>query len=594
MSIAPLKKVTLAGPIALKTEALTALQALGSLHLIPLRPPPEEPERAARREAEDALTALRFLTSMPAPRRQIRRDPAFDVAAFVTQVLDLRQRIRDAEDRREFLIHRIAAVRPWGEIAFPDEAALGGQRLWFYCLPIKHRAALEAADLPPWTRIKTVDGHDFVVLIAADEPDAETLPVPRVHMGALPLSALDAQLEEVEIALEALQAERSEMTRSISLLRADLSAAFTEAELAYAQEQTRDDDALFALQGWVPEDRMEALMALANRMVLAVTVERPHWRETPPTLLRRPVQETAGVDLAMFYQTPHYRSWDPSIVILASFAIFFAMIIADAGYGAVILGGLFMFWSRMAGSERARSWRRLGVVNALATILYGVLIGSYFGAAAPEGTLLAGLKIIDLNDFDSMMQLSIVIGVIHIVLANAMNAWSLRGRPSAIANLGWIAGILGGLGYWLGAGSAGLVAVGAGLALILFFSSDRPIARWTDWLWRLLDGAQQLTSIMGAFGDVLSYMRLFALGLASASLALTFNSLAVSVVEALPGLGFLLAALILIVGHVLNFALGLLSGVVHGLRLNYIEFYKWGLPEEGVAFRPFARQEVTE
>ena len=97
---------------------------------------------------------------------------------------------------------------------------------------------------------------------------------------------------------------------------------------------------------------------------------------------------------------------------------------------------------------------------------------------------------------------------------------------------------------------------------------------------------------MGMFGDVLSYLRLFALGLASASLALTFNELAMQVKAAMPGLGLLLAILLLLLGHVINLGLTLMSGVVHGLRLNFIEFYKWGMPAEGTAFQRFARKEV--
>ena len=89
-------------------------------------------------------------------------------------------------------------------------------------------------------------------------------------------------------------------------------------------------------------------------------------------------------------------------------------------------------------------------------------------------------------------------------------------------------------------------------------------------------------------------MRLFALGLASASLAITFNDLATSVMQSLKGPGILFGLLILIIGHILNFGLALMSGVVHGLRLNYIEFFKWGLPNEGIIFRPFARKEFQK
>ena len=112
-------------------------------------------------------------------------------------------------------------------------------------------------------------------------------------------------------------------------------------------------------------------------------------------------------------------------------------------------------------------------------------------------------------------------------------------------------------------------------------------------LMRLLDGLWALTGVTRIFGDVLSYLRLFALGLASASLALTFNDLAHQASQ-VQGLGLLFAILILFVGHLLNLMLALMSGVVHGLRLNYIEFYNWALSGEGYAFQPFNKKESRE
>ena len=146
-----------------------------------------------------------------------------------------------------------------------------------------------------------------------------------------------------------------------------------------------------------------------------------------------------------------------------------------------------------------------------------------------------------------------VIGVLHIGLANAMMAYVNRHKRTAVASLGWIAAITGGLLVWLGAPgtvweTAGPVMVGGGLLAVLLFSSDRPVNKPADHAWRLLDGVQRLGGVMGAFGDVLSYMRLFALGLASASLAVTFNDLAKDAYQALPGLGLLAAVLIIAIG----------------------------------------------
>jgi V/A-type H+-transporting ATPase subunit I len=128
---------------------------------------------------------------------------------------------------------------------------------------------------------------------------------------------------------------------------------------------------------------------------------------------------------------------------------------------------------------------------------------------------------------------------------------------------------------------------------VFAFASDRPVRDLRSALFRLLDGLRALTDITKAFGDVLSYLRLFALGLASASLALTFNDLAHQAGQ-IQGVGLLFAILILLVGHLLNLMLALMSGVVHGLRLNYIEFYNWALSGEGYAFQPFNKKESKE
>jgi len=100
-----------------------------------------------------------------------------------------------------------------------------------------------------------------------------------------------------------------------------------------------------------------------------------------------------------------------------------------------------------------------------------------------------------------------------------------------------------------------------------------------------------LTKLSGALGDVLSYLRLFALGLASGSLAVEFNNMASGVYEGYPGIGLFFALLILILGHTVNLLLGITSGVIHGLRLNVIEFFNWGLTEEGTLYKPFKKAE---
>ncbi|RMB04593.1 V-type ATP synthase subunit I [Eilatimonas milleporae] len=595
MTIVPLKKVTLCGHFPEKKAILEGLQALGCMHLLPLRITPVEIEKVVSPHADAAYKALRFLAAVPDKRRQVMRAPDFDVDRFVAEVAALRQALRDASDRRDFLKHRIAAIEPWGDILFPPRQTLAGYRLWFYILPLRKLAALKTVDYP-WQIVGKSHRAAYVVLVSEMEPPDDVLPVPRTHTGALPLSELCRQLEEVEIEIEDLRAQRQALTRYIHLLSANLAEAENHASLASAEQQTYDSDALVTLQGWVPEGSVDDVRAYAEKMQLACLIEDPGAQETPPTLLDQPDDMQAGVDLAMFYQVPGYRGWDPTRLLIPSFSIFFAMILADGGYGLVLLAGLLMFWRRLGRGAKGGAYRLLGLMMAGCSVLYGVLIGSYFGVGPPEGSVLDRLSVLRIDDFDTMMRVSIVCGVLHIGIANAMNAYANRRRPVALAGLGWIGVLAGGMVLWLAAPdsarhTAGLGLIVSGLLLVFFFSSERVVRKPLDYVLRAVDGLMSLTGLMGAFGDVLSYMRLFALGLAGASLAITFNDLAKGVHESLPGVGVLAAFLILAAGHLLNLGLSIVSGVVHGLRLNFIEFYKWGLPEEGKAFRKFARKE---
>jgi V/A-type H+-transporting ATPase subunit I len=201
-----------------------------------------------------------------------------------------------------------------------------------------------------------------------------------------------------------------------------------------------------------------------------------------------------------------------------------------------------------------------------------------------------------------MMQISISVGVLHLAIANLGLAWSRRWSPMMLSSLGWVAAFLGGWAW--GFGKSGLQpqqslilyggwALGAGIVAVLLFSSHRPLFTLSVKAHgrRLIDGVMSLAGISRAFGDVLSYLRLFALGLASAQLAGTFNELTLKA-SSFVGIGSLLAVFAVVFGHGLNFVLAIMSGVVHGLRLNCIEFFGWSLPDEGHPFQPFCKKET--
>lgn len=592
MSIESLIKVTVYGPLPDKTRVLSGLQTLGCLHLVSLAE--ADARRMTAEPSPRAVTALRFLRGARQFWHQDHDPSHFDAEKVEDRVLEIRSRLQELSDLRDFLRRRIADLEPWGDFTLPATAERSDLRFWFYIVPHYRMRQLQGRDLI-WQVVNRDNRFCYVVVIARDEPVG--MPTERTHTGSHSLSELRQRLETVELEMDELEADRSRLTRWCDQFARSIHRLEDRAALSEAAGLTLDTEAVFALHGWAPENALPGLREYGRNHRLAVVAEWPTPHDKPPTLLKTRQRIAVGADLVAFYLMPGYRTWDPSAAVLFSFCVFFAMILSDAGY-ALVLGALTtLFWQRMGVSVTGRHVRTLLALLAGFSLLWGMLCGSYFGLPPRVGSPLAALAVVDVRDPQSMMALSVLVGAGHIVLANLASAWSRRGTVRALAPVGWIAivfgALLAGLG-WFTQESAALRDAATGLALaggatVLLCSSTR-----RELHWRLLDGMLALTRIVSAFGDVLSYLRLFALGFASASLALAFNDLARQV-SALPGLtGGLLALAVLTAGHGINFGLCVVSGFVHGLRLNFIEFFNWGIPDEGYRFRAFARREAAQ
>lgn len=597
MSIVKLKKVTLIGLLENKFAILDGLQALGLLHLISLEDKTPEAVHEEAVSGADTKLALRYLREYPYKRKQVRADENFDMAQTVRAVLANRQARRDLTDERDALLEREKTLTPWGEFNFPPLDDLADYRLWFYILPKKHRAALATVEYP-WQVVHENNQQLWVVLVSRQEPPEDVLPAPRFHTGKYSLDAVKNQREKVELALDEVESERQQLTRWITLMQLHRARAEDIHALYEAQAKTWDTGKLFVIQGWLAEKSLPELAAFASENQLALYPEDVTEEELPPTLLENPSLLSGGQDLVNFYQTPAYRSWDPSRLLFISFSLFFAMIMSDAGYSGIMLIGVLFFWKKLGASKTGSRLRPLLVCISVISVIWGILVGSYFGNA-PPGNFLQSLHFLDINDFDNMMLLSVGIGVLHILLANLEQAIRGWGTHLAVLHTGWIAVLLGGFGYAVfsdrGAmwANGTIVLIAGGLFAVFLGGSNRKIDTIKNAVLRFLEGLRAVTNITSIFGDVLSYLRLFALGLASASLALTFNDLANNAFASQSGLGLLGGLLILLLGHTLNFALTIVSGVVHGLRLNFIEFYKWALYGEGYPFRAFKKQEFS-
>lgn len=570
MSIVSLKKITLIGHLNEKREVLDELQTMGFLHIEPLN---LDEYLLDKKELDGTIQAFRHINDSPQKLKPLS-NPSFDPKKMQEQILHNKHQMQTLQDEADVVKGKIVDLTPWGNFSLPEPHEIGNQTFWFYIIPHHEMNGLDKGYL-----IHKDNRFSYVTIMSEKEPEA--IVGKQVLLPKESLQSLKNRLDEIEFELEDLQMQRVSLTRFLEAFKENLFQLEDQALLENISKKTYDTHPLFALQGWIPSSEVEKIVNYARKKELVIQIENPKENEQPPTLLENSLSLKGGEDLLTFYMTPSYWLWDPSTTIFFSFAIFFAMIFSDAGY-AIILGAILaFFWKRLGKTLPGKRFRNVLLALTLFSLIWGVMVGSYFGVSSDY------LKVIDINNYAAMMKLSILVGVIHISIANLAQSWIKRKSLTAIANLGWTATLLGAtLAFMSPLKQTGFIFVGIGLiAVVLFTSLEKPF--WK----RLLNGMMGLTKVTGMFGDVLSYLRLFALGLASASLAAVFNDLAKQVYHSIPGFKLLFALLILLIGHSINFALSLMSGFIHGLRLNYIEFFNWGLPDEGAPFKPFSKKE---
>ncbi|MCB2182417.1 MAG: hypothetical protein KQH63_10355 [Desulfobulbaceae bacterium] len=593
MAIVPIAHATIIGQAKSKKTRMEELQEKGFLHVITRT---DGEARGPEHYASAVMDAYHYLKNCPVKRRQATEEEYFDQNASVKEALIIKERTIVLEEERDYLKQRINNLEPWGNFTFPAISETKGYRFWFFIVPLYHLGKLDDIDLI-WECVYKDNRDGYIVVISKQEP--EGMPVPRTHTGSKPLSEVREQLDEVEAELEDLHWRRTGLTRWLTILARRLASSEDQALLDHIVGSLYDDGDLFYFEAWLPEKKIKELHAYTQQAGLLLQVRSPQKGETPPTLFENSPGWSGGEALVKFYTTPAYDMWDPSKSIFLSFVLFFAMIVSDAGYGLLL--GLVFLISRKKISCSSQGLCRLFGSLVSATIIYGILVGSYFGVEPGAGTLPAQFKLLDIRNKDQMMFLSICIGVGHLIIANSGNFVFAERSRFYFQPLGWVVVLAGGFSWWLGAVIlpdtkllvlGGQILLAAGGLCILFFSSTRPFGSWKDFYLRLMDGLIALTGFSKVFGDVLSYLRLFALGLASAQLAVTFNSLAGDAVSSMAGVGTLVAICILTIGHGLNLLLAMMSGVVHGLRLNYIEFFNWGLSEEGYPFKPFRKRRI--
>jgi V/A-type H+-transporting ATPase subunit I len=586
--IVPMRHVTVLCAVATREATVERLRALGMLHVAQatIDTPHLHDAQTRVQEADQALNLLDATA-----RAHKARHTGTVLVLTAHDILARGREHAELDIERGQVAREIEGLAPFGDFDPGAVAALttAGVPFTFFRAPHAH---LPAARTGVVVRVLATRPDDcFGVQVGTSDlpAGAERVPVPSRRLAA-------AQARH-----EAIVARQDQLTRDLrsadrGILVAERDHLADARDFAAASEGMAAHGPVCWITGFCPADTLDALQAAARTAGWGWQARPPRADEAVPTLLRPP--RLFRPVLALFDVlgiAPAYTEADISVSFYAFFTIFFAMLVGDAGYGLVLLTAVLLARCRFRRAPAAPFI--LLTVFACATIIWGVMTATYFGI--PTGSLPVMLKhgvSRWLAVQSNIMQLCFTLGAVHLSLARLWSAAELFPDRKFLAQVGWV-GVI-----WTMYTAACLIVVpgfrfppfmfvvaGASILLIVLFMLARSELREKG-----IELAMLPLTIISCLGDVISYVRLFAVGLAGVKVAENFNEMSVALPLPLwAKIPIMLA--ILLLGHGLNLAMGALSILVHAVRLNTLEFSSHkGVSWSGFAYRPLRQRNTAE
>ncbi|MCF6148995.1 MAG: hypothetical protein E3K37_10075 [Candidatus Kuenenia sp.] len=576
-----MKKITL---LCLKDDqenALHALHEMGVLHVAHSKQPvckELEKEKEYYDRLQNAYDAL-----PPNPEGKASGDTADVILAKMEK---LSQRRKELEELCVKLNYEKQRAQPYGNFDPAQVLSLAKSRVSVRLYRSPSNQPVTSPEGSTLFIINKDKNFNYFAIIGNRnyQCDYEEFQIPGQSLAEIETDIFNAEKEMKSISQEfgLLSGEKSVIKEA--LLSAKERIRFMEVKAGMGSAEN-----IVYLQGFCPADKVNKILEAPSLLGCGSMITDPSGEDEAPTVIRNPkwVQPIKSI-LDMINILPGYTEKDISGVFLIFFSVFSAILIGDAGYGAFFL--LITIVSKKVFSKApAAPFFLLGILS-VCTIVWGILTGNYFGIGnipAPFKTL----RVEWLNNEKNIMHLCFLIGSIHLTVAHAWNAIQLMNSLRAIAQMGWICmtwvmyitartmildAAFPAWGYYLL-----FVALGC---VVMFTTSPKQIKKdWADLMMFPLN-------VISNFVDVVSYIRLFAVGSASLAVAMSFNEMALEkgINNIFAGL---IAALILFLGHGLNVALMALGILVHGVRLNTLEFSGHvGVQWKGIPYKPFSKQ----
>lgn len=546
-------------------------------------------------EDRDLLTEIEARTKAADALRTFAAGDDYKAGAAAVPDDDVYAVYRDCSQRIAAMNGDIARLRktadeyrPWGEFSAEklNRLAAGGVVLRYFTAPAsayeEHAAEWGAAyDILP-----VAESAGMVYFVAVTREGAEVV-IDAAEMKAprMDFRTAEAQAEALQKDIEALYPTLSACADKVGVIERECAALKERLQRVKitSTAESAAEGRLTVMEGWAEKETSAQVDALLEEYPNVVYIKSdPTPEDNTPVKLKNNRFARIFELVGDMYARPKYGTLDLTPFFAPFYMLFFGICLNDAGYGLVLLAaGLFMLWKFKDGFMRRAAW--FATMCAISTVLFGLLCGSFFGI-----NLAQTFPAVPFLDFQGQFfSIALAIGVVQIMLGLLLRVITLSstfGFRYSLSTLGWLLVILAlvlsmglpamdanwSIAFYTTSSPAFYATIGLGMFLLLFFNSPgkNPLVNFGSGLWELYN------NVTGILSDVLSYIRLFAIGLSGGILATVFNNLAEGMSPDIPGLKIVVMIVILLIGHGINLFMSVISSFVHPMRLTFVEFYK--------------------
>ena len=509
----------------------------------------------------------------------------------------------------------IDAMEVWGEFDWNviEQLKVNGWQMQFYCCPDK---SFEEAWMDDYnaTIINRKGGQCYFVTVnqMPVELEAEVVRLPKRRLSELvrEQEQLKADIKKANEALDLFCIENTPVVeKALDSLESDINLM----EVEQLGGERMAEGAIVMMEGWVPVENDAEVRKMLDESGVYYEIRAAEKEDNAPIKLKNGKISRAFEMLTKMYGMPDYGEFDPTPLLAPFYALFFGMCVGDAGYGLLLV--LLGFYLKKKLSKSMAGMMNLLITLGVATTVVGAVFNTFFGASLTDLNLPEWMNSLiisgkwDGTSYDKTMVIALLVGMFHICFAMTVKAICSTARygfKNALSDWGWwllvggsvVVATLNYLGVMdMDMSKMAFIGIGGVSAIGIYLLNNirrNVFANIGAGLW---DTYNMATGLMG---DLLSYLRLYALGLAGGMLGGVFNTLGMQLRDTLGDFlfgipGWICFGLIFVAGHGLNIALSCLSGYVHSIRLTFVEYFKnSGYDGKGVEYKPFSSKKKND